>query len=698
MSKVAKSRTVVITAAVLLAAAAVAAALFMRASGGEIMHINCGADSVSAEQPDARYREAFSSQGAALTYDPRSGAVAFAPLSGDDAFAPCAGLNPVMLKVTLRDKKGNAYELNSTDNSVQNDEVDIEKGKNTLKITYLMTAAAGVSLTGDEVSVRIPLVLSLDSGRIKAAVDLSDAETADGFYIEKLIIMPGLCDSCGNAAAQYIIPDGCGTVINLASVTGDGISGVLPVYGDDAVYCENPRQGAALPYYACFNGRTLLNVIIDGGDGIAEIDYAAAANGSSAWMDTVFNITPVLEANGKVSRGVSYGGEVSLLLDFENCDGFDCCTSAFMLRDFFVKKGYLCDGSAEAPGDFPFLITAPGSIDGTKNTVLTSFDEAAEMVTLLNSKGVRNVYFRYIGALDGGLSQKSVSVTGLPASLGTRDEFISLVERAKQKKCELWLEADLNAGASPIKRADGLAAGKTVYADICASAGAGAAVTPAATLKTVSGNISSLYALSHSLGDCCVCLNGITQCLCSDASAKLDRCAVIAALSEKISSLCVNSKVMLSNVCLPLMREVSFVAEVPCASSLAGTGFAEDIPLLQSVIHGSVGYAGVRIDFAQGWQGVLKNIEYGASPSFLFTYNECGDLSYGNYASQTAKYYSRVKNLKALSGMKITSYEQRLPGVYKIVYDYSRTVYVNYNKSVITVDGLLLSPFDFVLL
>jgi hypothetical protein len=84
-------------------------------------------------------------------------------------------------------------------------------------------------------------------------------------------------------------------------------------------------------------------------------------------------------------------------------------------------------------------------------------------------------------------------------------------------------------------------------------------------------------------------------------------------------------------------------------------------------------------------------------PSFLFTYEECNDLSYGAYATVTAQYYSKLKGLKAIQEMAITSHEKLLTGVYKITYGYNKVVYVNYNDSVVTVDGILLSPQDFIL-
>jgi hypothetical protein len=72
-------------------------------------------------------------------------------------------------------------------------------------------------------------------------------------------------------------------------------------------------------------------------------------------------------------------------------------------------------------------------------------------------------------------------------------------------------------------------------------------------------------------------------------------------------------------------------------------------------------------------------------------------LSYGTYATQTAQYYSKVKSLKAVQNLPMTSHEKLLNGVYKVTYGYNKVVYINYNKSVVTVDGLLLSPQDFIL-
>ena len=155
---------------------------------------------------------------------------------------------------------------------------------------------------------------------------------------------------------------------------------------------------------------------------------------------------------------------------------------------------------------------------------------------------------------------------------------------------------------------------------------------------------------------------------------------------------------MLDKPALWLMKNASAVYALPTVTSKENAFGITTVPLLQMVFHGSVIYGSEPVNATKGgWNSVLKSVVYGAVPSFLFTYEECNDLSYGTYATQTAQYYSRLKSLKSIQGMAITSHEKLLSGVYKTTYGYNKVVYVNYNESVVTVDGILLSPQDFIL-
>ena len=95
---------------------------------------------------------------------------------------------------------------------------------------------------------------------------------------------------------------------------------------------------------------------------------------------------------------------------------------------------------------------------------------------------------------------------------------------------------------------------------------------------------------------------------------------------------------------------------------------------------------------------LLKCIEYGAVPSFLFTHSSGNTLNYNAYVSQTASLYAGAKKLLPLLDMSITSHEAVVPGVYKVTYEYSRVVYVNYNPSMVDVDGIMIPAKDFVII
>ena len=95
---------------------------------------------------------------------------------------------------------------------------------------------------------------------------------------------------------------------------------------------------------------------------------------------------------------------------------------------------------------------------------------------------------------------------------------------------------------------------------------------------------------------------------------------------------------------------------------------------------------------------LLKAIEYGSAPSFLFTHNSESNLNYNVYASHTAELYADAKKLLPVMDMKITSHELVVPGVYKTTYDYNKVVYVNYNPAVVEVNGVMISAKDYVII
>lgn len=640
--------------------------------------------------------------GNSFSLDEKTGAFYFSEASGGkilDTFSGEAAEygRGAALTVELVDKKGNTVILDSTDNSLAFGTFEIEKTKNAVTFVFSLFENEDDAKNNPESGfmAKIPLKIATENGNFKVSANLEKAVLKDGLYIEKISLMPGLFAVNKDIPDNYyIIPDGSGCIAEL-SARPNGESFVeFPVYNSDLGTGAEYESGALIPFYSFGDKKSLATVIIDDGDALATVHYNTYLDGTCI-LYSDFAVTPVYRGEKSVKLGTSYNGEVSLVLGFcKNGDGA-YNDAAFFVREFFIRKGYLKDSLSESTGDLPFIITAIGSTDGKDATLLTDCEQSEEILTLLNSKGVRNIYFRYTGALAGGLLQKDVSLGGINKKLGGNSGFSKLLKTAEAKNSKVFLEADILATRSGVRSLSGKSLKAYTYPELHSITKSYSEKKNLSDPASFGDNTSALYKLASELGGCSISANDISFLLFSE-DGKTRQQAMEDAI-KTASSLSAGGELMLAHPALYLMKYTSVVSGVPMSyEKLDGSGL-HAVPFLQSVLHGSVIYGGDYINNGDSWSTLLKTIEYGGVPSFLFTYEECENLAYGTYASMTASYYSKVKSLKAISDMALTSHEEIKTGVYKLVYNYNRIVYVNYTKSVAEVEGVLISPQDFLI-
>jgi hypothetical protein len=157
---------------------------------------------------------------------------------------------------------------------------------------------------------------------------------------------------------------------------------------------------------------------------------------------------------------------------------------------------------------------------------------------------------------------------------------------------------------------------------------------------------------------------------------------------------------MLSYPAVYLMGEADAVFNLPEFADCAVHHCVSEVPILQMVLHGSVAYGGsyINVTNLSSEDALLKVIENGSVPTFIFTHDSASSLNYSLYASEAAKLYAETKALLPVMDMKMTSHEKVVSGVYKITYDYSKVIYVNYNPSVVEVNGIMISAKDYVVI
>ena len=691
-----KVKIIISVTSVLLVALAVTGAFLL--SGGTIEETILTGEKVSFEDDTSSYKASVSdNNGNTVFYNPETAFVAIKKSSDNKFLLPMGKVascdkNSALLNITVRDRKGNSYVMNSNSNSVDFGTFEITEEKNSLKIVFTFfkdkaSAKEGFKLTN--FSLQIPVVFTTENGNLKVFVDCSEIKCSGGLYVEKLSVLPGLL-SVKDAlnGEHFIIPDGAGALVDLSAEISEDLKISSGVYGSD-IAVEDYKKGAVLPCYALADSRELLTVFISDGDALSTIYCNRSETVGKGNLYSEFTLTAVSGESTAKKLTEQYNGIVSLTFNFSEIQKNSYNTLAVISRDFLIKKGYLSDSIKYDFGDLPFFINVIGSQKG--GDVLTGFEDASEIISLLNSKGVRNIVLRYSGAFKGGLKGDSVSKNPVLKSLGGAEKLTSLCKIATEQRSSVWADVNIFSGGTAIANQKGLVKAP-LYNEQYAYMGKESLYTAVSDSSVAGKNISDAYGLSSSIENLNITLNDASFLLFTDSNKKINRQEMLEKTKEGVKALSVNSGLMLSEPALWLMNGASAVSSVPTKSTLDGNFAITSVPLLQMVIHGSVVYGGEPVNATKGgWNSVLKSIEYGAVPSFLFTYEECNDLSYGSYATQTAQYYSKVKSLKAVQNLPMTSHEKLLNGVYKVTYGYNKIVYINYNKSVVTVDGLLLS-------
>ncbi len=593
-----------------------------------------------------------------------------------------------VLGLVLRDRKGNSYLLNSAVNSASLNKFDVTtEKKNDVTITF-----AFADDKGEAIAEAVPIKFFEENGGIKVEIDTRKVILKDGFCIEKISVLPGLfSENKPKGECFYTVPDGCGAQVDLTADSEKTYFKTLDVYGSDVAFGEY-SQGATLPCFSMTKGKVMLTAFIDDGDALSSI-YVKHNKSTGGDLYNSFVVTPYGKVDGRLLKGESYNGTISQIYYLTENEKKDYNSVSTIIRDNLMLKGYLPSEMSETFVDYPFFITVIGSENGRKNTVYTTFENAAEMIALLKTRGVRSIALRFSGAGKNGLNSGAKSSAEISSVLGGEKEYNKLCKTAGENNSSVWYDVDFSFTAAEN--------GKTpdVYKSFREYISGEPMKSNVKTYNSAYSNISKAYKALSNYESANVCINDLSHFLYTDLVGNVNRQIAMESFSEKAQALGVNGNLMLSHPAVYLMNQADAVFSVPQSSSFEDCEGVTDIPLLQMVIHGSVCYGSEPVNiFENSEDAVLKAVELGASPSFVFTHDNCNVLDYGVYATQTAKFYSSVKRMLPLMDMKITSHEQVVSGVYKITYDYSKVVYVNYNPSVVEVNGILVSAKDFIVI
>ncbi len=607
--------------------------------------------------------------------------------------------------VRIAGEDGRFYNLNSRDNSAVFGAFKTEKTENAIAVAYSLALDSRDALAEKEslekgvLRADITLLFELDGDALCVSADCSKIFISDGYVIESISVLPGFASGKAEKGDYFILPDGCGVLSDISAEAKDDIGYMYYSCGAD-IACTQTGAKAYLPFFAFKYGGTAVCATVEEGGALALFNYRRLAKRGSGAIYPEFTLTPSEQTEKHLYTGVSYGGIVKVRYTFLANKNISYTDIATVCRERLVRSFTLPAGTLTAQSSVPFLLTAVGASSSERKSSYTEYFEAKEMLAILKAKGVNNIAMRYMGTLSGGLDQKEIGSAKLMKMLGSKSELLALSDYARVQNLEVFFDINiLTAGKDGALRK---LKGGAVYTD------AGAPVKSlfkasdenscAVSYKKLKSNVSSALSV---LGDRNVSLGDISETLYSDASYGFTKQDAMEYISESCRAFGVKRDVMIAKPALYLLKSAKYVASVPLGAEEAFEDNTTVIPFLQTVLHGTVYYAGEPLyGSSDADYAVLKCVEYGCMPSAVITYRAVRadyDTYYVTQCPKLARIYEKMNaQLSDLYGQRITGHMKVYDGVYCTEYANVSLVYVNYTNESVEINGLTLEAMGYM--
>lgn len=652
-------------------------------------------------------------------------------------------------QVVFIDQNGATTMKNTLAGAVNNGDVRLVDTGDGVKTWYYI-ADTGVAfsvlyrLTKDGFTVTIPFedfVEHIQEGRTAP-----DKATVSYWGIKDISVLPYFGAAGPEDEGYMLIPDGSGALIRFNNQKSSYGAYNQDIYGRDPVLVLDKSLKSAKNVLMPVFGASCLD---HGFFAAVEKGAASAAvNAMSAGTLTSYNnvyMTLRYRQSMSALRSVAngYGDNRSLASTVvvdnnysENCyqlrywlleeEEADYVGMAKCYREYLVSEGMT---KKEAASEASLYLTLYGGIEDTEyflgvpyQTVqqLTTYSQAQEIILELKEKGVGNLAVRYCGWQEDGLEATVPTKVKYENALGGRKDFQALSDSAGEAGINLFPDVDfLNFYKS----------GKySVNSDAIQAATHDTAWQYTYNLNT--GNkerenrwrmltpVKSMEAYTKfaesrdKLGTRRISLGSVGAVLYSDFTARSSRIhrddalglwkQMVQAASEAFDGVMVDT----GNIYAAMYAD--YVANVTSES----TGFNltdETVPFYQIVLHGYVSYGTEPVNLSPDPdKALLKALETGSNPGFSLIYGDASELAdtrynylynagYEGWRDTILEYYGEAEPvLSAVAGHEITGHEKIADNAYRTDFGTAGSVYVNYGKKDITVDGVTIAAKDYV--
>lgn len=589
--------------------------------------------------------------------------------------------------------------------------------------------------------VKLAIEYVLENDRLKVTVPLSEMENEESMRVSDIEVLGFFGAGSREEAGYMLVPSGSGALINFNNGKEKEDSYVQSVYGIDPVLAQKTQmqnmQTGRLPIFGIKKEDGAFLAVIEDGQAFASIsaDVSGKKNGYNS-VSSAYSIrtTEEISVSGlksmvkTVVEEEGYGGDISITYGFLTKEQSDYTGMANYYQDYLVEKGVL---SRKETQEVPkFFLDILGSVQKKEITLgvqhhtviaLTTYEQAGEILDILASMGISQVEMRYRGWFNRGVNHDVAKDIDLDGAVGSKRELQQLAERLNEQGGGLYPEVNFSlvpyntdhysATYEASRQISGQTILKAPYNPATLTMGSEKnenlvtyVNSPNALAKQVNGFVKDFKKLpvaNLSLADLGDVLN-------SDKTEKrrIDRDTARLIAEEQMGRLEeAADKLMISGGNAYSLAYADSVVDVPSTSD----GFYildEEIPFYEMVVRGCLDYTGAAVNISSAYneqEALLRMVEYGLAPHFVFSYKPSGELKdtalesyfstcYQDWIDTAAKFYQTAGEVQAkVYNARITGHIIHDNGVREVIYDNGVRILINYSDTDVTVDGETIS-------
>ena len=651
-------------------------------------------------------------------------------------------------EVTLYTKNG-IHNLNSQDNSVAFGASSYEIKDGAVTVSYLISDNKNTAsktedaMTDEDIFIKLPVKYELKNQTVYMSIDFSAVSHTKNAFISELKVMPCFGSTTNAVDGDwFLIPDNSGALMHLSKNNAETDNIRVDIYGKNPHNVTSEENAAAiLPVFGVKHAQSGFAAIITEGDALASVNAVRSKDVSSVYPS--FTITEVSEkSENSVYAGKSYNGKIEIAYKFLSGNNVTYTAMASAAREEFIVNSELSSGKTEITENLPFNLTIVGA---ENKNILTTTDQATDILGILKGKGISNIVINYNGLYKGGTSASNIYTSSISKKTGGKSGLKNLYDYTRKQGCTLLLGANiLSSGKSflPHRKAYDITSDNMIFSQ---QNDLGYNKSASSSLLTRIGKeaynlgqekintsvYSPVTSFDMHIMNVSSFKNNFIKYLDSDITEHTDGISVTDAgillysdskttrqdamndISSMLRAVSNYGTLSVSGGNLYSLYNASYITNMPFDTFYPESDAYESVPFAQAVLHGRIHYSGLPIDAGNPLYkyNMLRYIEYGAVPAYEWIYANENVFCYSGYLlserlSEVVEFYNDASDMLAdISDKTITDHKkitknsdgEEISGVYCTVYSDGTEIYVNYTGSIVTTDdNIAIGPYDYV--